>query len=88
MFGHRHEWHEIKEIDYHQEDRPHGKHGFVRTIYFHIEECCKCGEKRKAIYNDWIHKPENDPEPKDRWAVAHASICVLGGLGYEKVIQA
>ena len=84
MFGHKHEWHQI---DYksRQEDRPHGNHGFVRTIYFNIEQCCKCGEKRKDIYNDWIHKPENDPEPNDKYTANHACIMVMVGLGHEPI---
>jgi hypothetical protein len=84
MFGHKHEWHQVSNRNY-QEDRPHGKQGFVRTIYFNIEQCCKCGEQRKALYNEWIHKPENDPDPKSQWTCNHAVIGVLGGLGYEKL---
>ena len=82
MFGHKHEWYQIDEKS-RQEDRSHGT--FTRTIYYYVEECCKCGEKRKAIYNEWIHKPENDPDPEDRWPVAHAGIMVIGGLGHEKI---
>jgi len=81
MFGHRHDFHKI---DYkaRQEDKPHGT--FVRTIYFYIEECSKCGEQRKQIYNDWIHKPKNDPDPDDKYTPDHACSMVIGGLGYEK----
>ena len=82
MFGHKHEWHEIDDKSHH-EDKPHGT--FTRTIYYTIEECCKCGEQRKAIYNDWIHKPENDPDPNDKYTTDPSTGIIIGGLGYEKI---
>ena len=87
MFGkHKHEWHEISSKAL-QEDRVHGNQGFVRTVYYHLEQCCTCGEKRKAIYNDWIHKPENDPDPNDKFTANHACIMRMDFMGtkFEKV---
>ena len=80
MFGHKHHWHQIKEGL--QEDKPHNN--FIRTIYFNLEECCECGEQRKQIYNDWVHKPEYDPDPNSQWTPDHSCTMVIGGLGYEK----
>jgi hypothetical protein len=86
MFGyHKHDWQQPEGYKVHEETRPYGTHGFVRTIYFHIQQCATCGKQRKDIYNDWIHKPENDPDPNSEWAASHASIAVLGGLGYEEI---
>ena len=71
MFGrHKHEWHRI-DNKYYQEDKKYGNQGFVKTNYYHIEQCAFCGEKRKAIYNWWIHKPENDPDPDDKFTPDH-----------------
>lgn len=87
MFGHKHEWCKIDD-KIRQEDKLLGTRGFVRTIYFNLEECWECGEQRKQIYNDWVHKPENDPNHEDKFAPCHAMIRVIGGLGYEKVNRA
>ncbi len=81
MFGiYRHEWHQVSSKSY-NEDRPHGT--FVRTIYYHIEECCKCGKQRKAIYNAWIHKlePENTIERR----ADHSCMMWIAYREYESV---
>jgi hypothetical protein len=84
---HSHEWQYPEGYKGHELTRPYGNQGFVRTIYFYIQKCSKCGEQRRRIYNDWIRDPKNDPDPEDQWAANHACIMVQGGLGYEKVSE-
>jgi hypothetical protein len=86
MFGfHRHDWQMPEGYKGHEETRPYGNQGFVRTIYFYIEKCTYCGKQRKYIYNDWIRDPKNDPDSNDKWADDPSTAHVIGGLGYEKV---
>jgi hypothetical protein len=85
VFGHKHDWQKPEGYKGHEETQPYRNQGFVETIYFYIEQCATCGEKRKSITNRWIHIPKNDPDPEDKFSVDHSCTMVIGGLGYEKV---
>jgi hypothetical protein len=84
---HTHDWQHPEGYKGHEETRPYGNHGFVRTIYFYIEKCTSCGEQRKYIYSDWIREPKTDPAKDDEYAEDHSCTMVIGGLGYEKVTK-
>jgi len=83
MFGHKHDWHKIDEKA-RQETKPYGNQGFVKTIYYYMEGCASCPAQRKAIYNYWIHKLENEPDPNDKWAANKSTVMRMDGPFYEK----
>lgn len=80
MIFHRHDWHQVSYETYH-EDKPHGT--FIRTVYYHIEECSKCGQQRKAIFNDWVHKPDSKEHIDDKWVINREAVGWIGHREYE-----
>lgn len=81
MFWHRHDWHGMGK--YGEQTNPYGKHDFVKTEYYELVKCSKCGVTAKEIYNDWVHPVKEEDNHSIEWRADHSMIMRTGGWKYE-----